>query len=337
MKAINMDNDKILEIIEKIQNNTLSEDEKIIYENWLNESEENRRLSGFLMQVEYKAPENEAEIKANAYKRVLSVVREEKIVRRLKIWRYSAVASIALLITVSLFKFFSPSQNHRDEVYLETQVQYGQRTKVTLPDHTIVVLNAGSYLKYPPRFEGKTRKVTLKGEAYFEVAKDAEHPFIVETGSLDVKVYGTHFSIKSYPEEDIVETTLVEGSVGLFDTKGSTEMVRLKPNQKALFNKQTNKLQLQTVNALLETSWKEGRYYFKKETLPVIARTLERSFNIPIRIATPELNNRVFAGLFDRNKTIYQIMDLITMHNDFTYRVKNDTIIIYSMKQILQN
>lgn len=334
---MNMDNDKIWEIIERVQNNTSSEDDRIIYENWLNESEENRRLSALLMRVEYKMPGNEAEIKTNAYKKIQSVVQEEKNIRRLKIWRYSAVASIALLIAVSVFMFSNRTQSHTDEIFLETQVPYGQRTKITLADNTVVFLNAGSYLKYPPRFVGKTRKVTLIGEAYFEVAKNAEHPFIVEAGSLDIKVYGTHFSIKAYPEEDIVETTLVEGSVGLCGPDGRAEMVRLKPNQKALFNRHTNKIQLQTVNAILETSWKDGRYYFKKETLPVIARKLERNFNIPIRIVSPGLNNRVYAGLFDKNKTIYQIMDLITRHNDFTYRLKNDTIVIYSLTEKQQN
>jgi ferric-dicitrate binding protein FerR (iron transport regulator) len=328
---MNRDNNTIWEIIERIQNNTASEDDRIMYENWLNEDEENKKVNELLWQVGYKMPKNIDAIKTNAYLKIQTVIKMDVMKRRMMIWRYSAVSSFALLFILSILFFSNRVLFKNKVVNLEIQTSYGQKTKTILPDKSVVYLYGGSSIQYPSAFRGDERIVQLRGEAYFEVEKDTKHPFIVETGILNVKVYGTHFSVKSYTEDSTFEAILVEGSVGLYNIDKGPELLRLKPNQKVVYHKDSHKLVLQNVNASQEISWINGRYYFKRETLSTIARQLERNFNIPIRIVSPELNDRLYAGYFDKNKSIFQILQTITLHSDFAYKLKNDTIIIYRL------
>jgi transmembrane sensor len=328
---MNRENNMIWEIIERIHNNTASEDDRIMYENWLNENEENKKVITLLWQVGYKMPKDIDAIKSNAYQKILTAIKMDKMKRRMMIWRYSAVSSFTLLFILSVSIFINRIAFKNKVVNLEIQTSYGQKTKTILPDQSVVYLYGGSSIQYPSSFQGGARIVKLRGEAYFDVEKDTKHPFIVETGTLNVKVYGTHFSVKSYTEDSTLETILVEGSVGLYNIDQGPELLRLKPNQKAIYNKDSRKIVLQNVNASQETSWIKGQYYFKRETLSAIARELERNFNIPIRIVSPGLNDKLYAGYFDKNKSIFQIMRTMTLHSDFAYKLKNDTIVIYSI------
>jgi len=161
-------------------------------------------------------------------------------------------------------------------------IPYGKTSVILLPDGTRVHLNAGSRFVYPEYFADNNREVFLAGEAFFEVSHDKNHPFIVQTTDLRIKVLGTKFNISAYPSDNVTETVLTEGKVrleqnnsGFFDSA-----IDILPGQLASFDRtsrKTNLIQVETENYIL---WKEGMFKFESTDLSRIAKKLERFYNI---------------------------------------------------------
>ena len=196
----------------------------------------------------------------------------------------------------------------------------GQMTNLELPDGTKVVLNSGSLITWNGNFSLGKRSVTLKGEAYFEVAKDQEHQFVVQTVSLNFKVFGTSFNIEAYPEENIINTTLVEGSLGVMN-KTDKELLRLEPGENAHFDKKTCKLTVLKVNTALYTTWKDGLITFRNEKLKDIARKIERWYNVKVVIKNPKLGEEAYFGTIMKNKPIDQILEVLKLTSSLKYRI----------------
>lgn len=323
----NFEND-IWGAITSVLNGNATPEEQRLFDIWLNEHEGNKIFFENLL----KSHPEQKILTVDAKKRILAKVNQHiqptYNIRQMRIWKYSAVASIALFI-ISAFYFIIFSGKEHSEQYLEAKTPYGVVSKIVLPDSSVVYLNSGSSLRYPVVFKGKTRNVLLKGEGYFDVTKDPKRMFVVQTDLMEVKVFGTRFDVKTFADENVFETTLIEGSVGVYKNLHSEEIIRLKPDQRLSYNSQTGKMSVNKVDAVLLSSWASGRYYFEKETLPVIAKKLERSFNIPIQINSRVLNDAKFSGLFDKNKTVFQILDIMKLHGRFDYKYKSDTIYIF--------
>ena len=145
--------------------------------------------------------------------------------------------------------------------YHTIRVPRGGEYNLQLADGTKVYLNAGSSLRYPVRFTGKRREVTLSGEGYFEVAKDSTQPFVVRAGDVDVRVLGTAFNVNAYPEKETVATTLVEGRV---QVNYKTGQQVIQPGMQLVYDKQNGKVDVSVVDTEVYTSWKDGYYYFKR-------------------------------------------------------------------------
>lgn len=324
-------NNDIWEIIASMLNgDQISPEDMDVFNNWLAADESNRKTFETIQNSRHPQKELDKAGKEKIYAKIETSIQADRGIRRINYWAYSAVASIAILLTLTISHFTRDKLNAAS--FIEVNIPYGVKSKVSLPDKTEVYLNSGSSLKYPATFSGNKRLVYLKGEAYFNVNKNPDQPFIVKTESLSVKVFGTHFNVKAYPEEDFFETTLLEGSVGVY-RKEIDNALKLIPNQKLTYNRLSNKAGIIIVDAELTASWKDGKYYFEKETLQSIACKLERNFNIPVRITSPDLNKELFSGLFDKSKTIYQILDIMKLYKSFNYRSKNDTISIYKIKR----
>ncbi|HEX3007164.1 MAG TPA: FecR domain-containing protein [Bacteroidales bacterium] len=321
---------KIWEVISSVLNGSPSAVEQELFDSWLNESDVNRKFYETLQRSKHVVPEFTPKAKRRVYSKIESTIQSPRTARKIRLWTYAAVASVAVLLTVTFQWFFlSPSENR--ESYIVAQTPNGVKSKITLPDASIVYLNSGSTLRYPSVFRSKERKVSLKGEAYFEVRKDREHPFIVETGSVNIKVLGTHFNVKNYDEDPTIEASLLEGAVEVEKTKegsDTNEKVKLMPNQQAVYNKISGRISKRNIDATLSAIWKEGKYYFEDEKFLNIASRLEHNFNVKIKISSEELKNRSFSGLLDKNRTIYQILDALKVYCNFHYDVKGDSIII---------
>lgn len=214
-------------------------------------------------------------------------------------------------------------------VPLQTVSTLAETRTVTLPDQTEIVLNRYSSLTYPERFRGKDRKVQLQGEAYFEVSKDAAHPFKVEAGAIIVQVLGTHFNVEAYPEDTQVKTTLLEGSVSVSLIGKAEESLILSPNESAIYNKDKKSLTLHTENnASEEIIWRNGTLLFKSIPLQEIVRQLSNAFHTDIRIEDADLQNYRMTATFSDGETLEEILSLLCRNQKFEYTKTNDIITI---------
>lgn len=183
---------------------------------------------------------------------------------------------------------------------------------VILADGTKVWLNASSAIKYPTRFDSDIRKVFLTGEAYFEVKRDTEKPFIVSTSKMEIEVLGTSFNVMAYPNERVVETTLISGVVNINTSKSS---FTLEPGMQARLDKNTEILDQIRINTELITSWRFGKYVFEYENLESVMNKLSRWYNIEISFVDEGKKNIHFSGTlykyYDINETLH-IIELTT-------------------------
>ncbi|WP_421918595.1 FecR family protein [Marinifilum sp.] len=221
------------------------------------------------------------------------------------------------------------SQQKKGAVMHELGVPRGKRVDLVLADGTKVWLNSESVLKYPTYFDGDERIVLLEGEAFFDVAKNRNMPFIVKTSDLNVRVLGTEFNLSSYKSEKNIELTLEEGSVGLYK-KGQLfnpeKAVRVKPNQKASFNKTLNRnVKLIACNPEIYSSWRFGKLQFRHENFGVLIRKLERWFDVRIINDNKEIDDIAFSGDFD-NEDIHQVMETIKRNAGIKYELSGDEI-----------
>jgi ferric-dicitrate binding protein FerR (iron transport regulator) len=316
-------------IIAAIWNGNATPEEKIIFDKWLNESEENKQFYSSINRVVPAKKQYDKSTKERIYNNIYRAILPKQITRRIHLWRYSTVASIAVILVLGAM-LLTKKPSEVKETFVEAQTPFGVKSRIFLPDGTVVYLNAGSFLRYPVRFNNEQRQVALEGEAYFEVFRDSKHPFIVQTNHVNIKVYGTHFNVKTFNDNGLIETTLVEGSVGIFKKTDVDQKfgIKLAPNQQAIYDISSDKIMVKKVEAELSTIWKDGKIYFENETLASISKKLERHFNVNIRITSPKLRNELFYGLFTKQKNIFQLLDVMKIHNNFNYTVKNDTILI---------
>lgn len=216
-------------------------------------------------------------------------------------------------------------------VYNELTVPHGKRFDLILSDGTKIKLNSGSSIKYPIEFiEGKNREVEIWGEAFFEVTKDKDHPFIVHANHISIRVLGTKFNISSYEEDEFINTVLVEGSVQLFQNKKNGKMdesLVLKPNHKASWSKVHNTLSSEKVDTDVYTSWVNGRLVFRNIPFKNIRRKLERHYNVSIINNNKSLEEKFYNASFDI-ETIEQVMEAFKENYSIDYTIDNNQITI---------
>ena len=217
-------------------------------------------------------------------------------------------------------------------VYNTLTVPYGKRFALKLSDGTKVNLNAGTSLRYPVKFiEGQNRQVFIeKGEAYFNVTKDAKHPFIVSNDKVNVRVLGTQFNISSYPEDSNVSTVLVEGSVSLYnigDKYESKKATILKPGYKADWNKNNKSIYIEKADIEIHTAWINGRIILKHMKFDAIIKKLERHYNVEITNNNTSLANEFITATFDI-ETIEQVFEVLNEIHSIDYKINKNIIII---------
>jgi len=233
-----------------------------------------------------------------------------------------------------MMQYILPQKSHEQFSYLaETRIEVplGQMSNVLLPDGTTVNLNSGTTLVYSGKFNSGERVVSLEGEAFFDVTKDQAHPFLIKTNLLDFKVYGTSFNIQAYPEDKVINTTLVEGSLGIIGKNGS-EITRLVPGENATYSEDNRKLLVGNVNQEIYTSWKDGLVTFRNEKLKDIARKIERWYNVEIVIKNASLGEELYMGTILKNKPVDQILEVFSLTSSLKYQIvprANERNLIY--------
>ena len=225
----------------------------------------------------------------------------------------------------------SNSQEDTKEVYNQIVVPFGRRHSITLSDGTVVQLNSGSKLVFPATFADAKREVFLKGEGYFEVAKDASKPFIVNTDFLNVKVLGTHFNISAYENENSAIAVLVEGSVEVYKDKFfKNDHLKIIPGQACFFTGKDSELSIQDVDVNEYISWKDGYYLLSDQPFGNIIKKIEKYYNKSVSIGDNELANRIISGKLVLAAQLEGTMDFLAKATKCRYALKEDGTYIFA-------
>ena len=211
--------------------------------------------------------------------------------------------------------------------YNTINVPYGGTYTVELCDGTKVYLNSGTTLEFPSRFDGKVRSVILKGEAYFDVARNVSKPFVVEVDEMKVKVLGTSFNVKSYVDEPGVYTTLVEGSVAIL-RDGQPEK-KIKPGEQAYYNKGVGTLSIAEVDVNEFTSWKDGLFYFKDIALEEILRIVSRWYDLEVFYMNQGAKSVIYSGKLPMYSSVEDVLRKFEISGDVRFELKGRTLTVF--------
>lgn len=256
----------------------------------------------------------------------LNAFQKENHIRKpsVSLWKWmgsvaAAVITLFLLYNIPVFM----KKDVQQEIALNTiKVPAGQRVEVTLADGTHIWLNARSEFSYPVSFNGDKREVYLKGEAFFEVAKNKDRKFIVNTGRCEVEVLGTQFNVEAYDENEF-STALIRGSVKVTDKSQPNESVVLEPNNAVSLN--NGKLTVTPITDFNPYSWKEGLITFKDINFKDLMKELEKNFGIRIIIDNHTLDNYACSGKFRISDGIEQVLRALQQDAHFTFERESGT------------
>lgn len=255
--------------------------------------------------------------------------RKSTIIRHFYL-NFSRVAAILLIpLTVAFYLLGLNQHNNNITASQNTvNVPLGATSNFILPDGTEVMLNSGSKLTYPMSFESKdNRTVALNGEGYFRVKKDKKKPFMVNMNGLDVKVTGTTFNARAYEDETNVVVALAEGSVLLGDTeqeKSFENMKGLKPNDVAVFNKNTRKMELiQNADLTKYLAWTHGLTVFDNDPIQTVIEKLEKLYNVEVIISDKELLNYRLTATFT-GEPLEQALNIISLSSSVNCQILSD-------------
>ena len=365
-----------------------SEKESLLVNQWVNENEKNRKYfseivfvwktSGIAQNIEQKDVEKDRKIfiqkiselpvektkkSTELVKRRLQLFRSSTGVKYFPLLRIAAIFILAFCLSWTVFYFANRKPDTGSLVYNQIITTKGQKSQIILSDGTKIWLNSETTLKYPSAFNEKKREVFLIGEAFFEVQKKGNKiPFIVKTSEIDIKVLGTCFNVMAYPDEETIETTVVEGSVCIVrkDLRSSPDQnIILKRNQKVTLLKKESQIVLseietkkptlikstKTIQSVspsekaqilvspevdidLHTAWKDDRLIFQSETFENICYRLERWYDVKIHIQNEDLKKDRYTGKFVHKETINQVLEIIKLTTPINYMFKQNDLYI---------
>ena len=232
-------------------------------------------------------------------------------------------ASLLVLMGLSCFFYLSSAKS----TIKQYATRSGEHARIVLSDGTQIWLNAGSLVKYPIEFKGDTREVYLTGEAFFDVAKDKKHPFIIHTDKMDTKVLGTSFNVQAYPDHTSQEVSVLTGRVNVKSVI-TEENVYVTPGQKVVFKSHDNKLQAFKdipVNSI--SLWRKNIIVFEDAPLPEVIATINRNYNVTIEIGNKNLNNMKISAYF-KELPVAQVVALVCNIINADYKVESGTYVI---------
>ena len=248
--------------------------------------------------------------------------------RRLFLQYMKYAAAVVLGIGVSLSTLYLTNQENLSTVgNYKLVTSKGEKSYLQLPDGTRVWLNSCTTLEYAENYGHSNRSIYLDGEAYFEVAKNKDLPFVVKANGIDVKAIGTAFNVSAYMEDSHLTTTLFNGKVAVQPTLTKQEVL-LEPNQVAVYDKSRNKIEVVPYDKKLFAQWRGGFLSFKMMYLQDITKLLERNYNVVFRYENQGIKKLRFSGSFRNNEDLSEILNVIKTNTGIRYQILKDTIVI---------
>lgn len=251
---------------------------------------------------------------------------DKRRINRKRIFQIAAV--VIPFLALSIF-FIARQLSPYEPNNFVVSVQRGNKALVTLPDQSKVWMNSNSTLEYK-KGEKNTREVKLSGEAFFKVFKDKSQPFIVTMNNLQVEVLGTSFNAKARLGADIIETSLLEGSIKLRSPDLSQDYY-LKPNEKAVYSQSTKQIQIMKTDNELETAWKDNKLKFSSERFIDVMSMLEDWYGVKIICKCPKIENDLMSGTF-KDEKLETTLEALKVQYKIHYIRNRDTIVVVSNK-----
>lgn len=246
-------------------------------------------------------------------------------------WLKYAAAIAALMVVVSYFSYRGgQSQLEAQMSDIVIEAPQGSRTKLSLPDGTLVWLNAGSKISYSQGFCIVNRLVSIVGEGYFEVARNEQLPFSVKSENVQVRVLGTKFNFRDYPADAEATVSLSEGSVAMNSLKDVSKDQLLKPGQRATVDKRTGHIRVEEYEVSNAIQWTNGRLIFDGEPLRDIVKNLERSYNVKIKVKDESLYDLHFYGDFIRQEqSLGEVLEALSATGKIKYKLEGRDVTLY--------
>ncbi|MFA5326401.1 MAG: FecR domain-containing protein [Prolixibacteraceae bacterium] len=252
-----------------------------------------------------------------------------------KVWQYAA--AILLLLCIGGLSGYFISER-KSTVFAESGVQKYSATKgsvstIEMADGTKIWLNSGSELTYREDHKTKQRLAELHGEAFFEIKHRADFPLLIRVGQIIVRDLGTTFNIKAYPEENIVETSLVEGKADILSSTGNP-LVELKPGESAVYHSDDRKITIAPFQSNVLSAWRDGKFVIRDQRLEDIFAEISRWYNVEFKFENEELRDYRYTGNIKKTTTALGVIKMLKLTTKFNYKIieKPDTpdvIIIY--------
>ena len=313
----------------KYLSNKVNPEERLLVEQWLEASEENRRIAEQIYYIKYSADTVHALQAVDAKNDLGKVWKKIRKHNRQPWWIIMQRAAAVLCIFLIPAIIYLLAHDDKDMLAGVTMsVPKGSISSLLLPDGSKVWLNADSYIAYGEGYGIKNRQIQLCGEGFFEVQHNPRLPLEVITESVTVRALGTEFNVKAYPEENEVSALLTEGLIEI-EVAGQTQRKTLRPQQMAVYNKKDNTLAVASdVKSILYTSWKDMRWLIEGATLGDLAPILQRRYAIKVLFDDDVLKTYKFRGEV-QNQTIEQMAKALQLTAPMTYEMHNDTLVFF--------
>lgn len=244
-------------------------------------------------------------------------------------YRVAAIIVIVLIIT-GLFYYIKKDKFIPESkvIYSEIIAPLGSRIKIDLPDGSTAWLNHGTILKYPQKFENKSRELFLSGEAYFNVKANEKYPFIIKTSDIAIYGLGTNFNVMAYEDDPDIVITLEEGRLDIYDNthdNSSHKVGCLQPGDHVVIDRDLKKISKYSGKTDIYTAWKDGLIIFRDDPMDVVVKKLERWYNVEIELADKELASYRFTATFT-DETLSQILHLLSVAVPMEYTITSRII-----------
>lgn len=241
--------------------------------------------------------------------------------------RYVAILAVVVSIGIGAKLYLDSPEAARNgyTTLSEVRVDHGEHKQVTLPDGTVVTLNAGTSLRYPTEFASGIRLVEMDGEAFFEVRKDESKPFVVRTQQADIKVLGTSFNVKAYPEDELMAVSVRTGKV---EVDMPESIMRLLPDEQLVVNHMNGEIYKKNEDTRKVTSWLQGGLYFNRTSIRGVAHDLERMYDCEIVFDPHCVFDEHIYGEHD-NKSLESVLNAIQYSTGIRYRKDGNRIVLY--------
>ncbi|TKG97430.1 FecR family protein [Puteibacter caeruleilacunae] len=281
---------------------------------WLSQKKQNHTILKYINEM-WESKWEGKEIAGASYSKLIKRIHKHEHHSRRFIWKSIVQGAAVVVIVFATIFIYSQIQEHNTNTQLSYQtitVPKGNRTHIELPDGTNVWLNNDTKFKYPTQFADDSRNVNLTGEAYFEVAHNAEVPFYVNIGKHRIKVLGTKFTVCAYPEDNLIETALISGKVQFeIRSKKQKDVHVLTPGNSLSYNTYSKELLEKTIDSDFLKYWTTGIYEFNDESFENLAKKIYRIYNISIVFEDEFLKSKTYTGSLGLEDNIFTFMEAI--------------------------